>query len=68
MLYSNTHQHNNSGGSSGGSRGSLEPPSLPRFKYPMKMKQFGLIETKLFDFHGIFKKNEIKSAKWTPPL
>ena len=26
-------------------------------------KQFGLNETKLFHFHGIFKKNEIKSAK-----
>ena len=27
------------------------------FKYPMKMKSFGLSETKLFNFHGIFKKN-----------
>ena len=26
------------------------------FKYPMKMKQFGLTETKLFHFHRIFKK------------
>ena len=25
-------------------------------------------ETKLFHFHGIFKKNEIKSAKRTPHL
>ena len=24
-------------------------------KYPLKMKQFGLSETKLFHFHGIFK-------------
>ena len=24
-------------------------------KYPMKMKQFGLTETKLFHFHRIFK-------------
>ena len=35
--------------------------SLCRFyliflKYPMKMIQFGLIETKLFHFHRIFKK------------
>ena len=34
--------------------------SLCRFyllfiKYPMKMKQFGLTETKLFHFHKIFK-------------
>ena len=29
------------------------------------MKSFGLSETKLFHFHGIFKKNEIKSAKPT---
>ena len=52
--------------SSGGSRGGwLEPPSpSPIFKYPMKMKCFG--ETKLFHFHRIFKKNEIKSAKHTP--
>ena len=35
--------------------GSLEPPSPP---YPMKMKQFGLSETKLLHFHGIFYKNE----------
>ena len=33
--------------------------------YPMKMKLFGLSETKLFHFHGIFNKNEIKSAKRT---
>ena len=32
----------------------------------MKMKYFGLNETKLFHFHGIFKKNEIKSAKRNP--
>ena len=30
--------------------------------------QFGLTETKLFHFHGIFKKNEIKSEKRTPPI
>ena len=24
-------------------------------KYPIKMKEFGLTETKLFHFHGIFK-------------
>ena len=32
----------------------------------MKMNQFGLSETKLFRSHGIFKKNEIKSATRTP--
>ena len=32
-------------------------------QYPMKMKSFGLNETKLSHFHGIFKKNEIKSVK-----
>ena len=42
------------------------PQRTPVFKYPMKMKLFGLSETKLFHFHGIFKKNEIKSAKRTP--
>ena len=43
--------------------GSLQapPPPPPVFKYPMKMKQFGLSKTKLFHFHGIF--NSIKSAK-----
>ena len=30
------------------------------------MKKIGLSETKLFHFHGIFKKNEIKSAMRTP--
>ena len=39
----------NSGGSRGGSGDWLELPSLS--------------ETKLFHFHGIFKKNKIKSAK-----
>ena len=39
--------------------GSLEPLLPPPiFKYPMKMKLFGLSETKLFDFHRIFEKNE----------
>ena len=40
--------------------------SLPAIKYPMKIKYFGLTETKLFLFHGILKINEIKSAKRTP--
>ena len=58
-----------SGGSRGGPGGSLEPPSpLPIVKYPMKMKLFGLTETKFFHFHRIFKKNEIKSAKRTQTL
>ena len=54
--------------SSGRSRGGSLEPHLPAhvIKYPMKMKWFGLSETKLFHFHGIFKTNEIKSAKGTP--
>ena len=32
------------------------------------MKQYGLIETTLFHFHGVFNKNEIKSAKRIPHL
>ena len=36
------------------------------FEYPMKTKKFGLSETKLFHFHGIFRENDIKSAKRTP--
>ena len=38
------------------------PSFAPVYKYPMKMQLFGLSETKLFHFHGIFKKNEIKLA------
>ena len=34
----------------------------------MKMKWFGLRETKLFHLHVIFKKNEIKSAQQSEPL
>ena len=30
------------------------------------MKYFGLSETKLFYYNGIFKKNELKSAERTP--
>ena len=42
----------------GGTGGSLEAPSpIPVFKYPMKTKQFGLSETKLYHFHGIVKTN-----------
>ena len=37
------------------------------YKYPIKMKQFGLSETKLFHFYGIFKKNEIRSEKTKTP-
>ena len=36
------------------------------FKYPIKMKLFGLTATKLFHFHGLFKKHGIKSAQQTP--
>ena len=51
------------GGSRGDSGVSLEPSSpSPVFKYPMKMKQFGLSETKLCHFHGIFK-----ISKASPP-
>ena len=47
--------------------GSPEPPSpLAVFKYPMKMKLFGLNETKYFHFHGIFNQIQKKSAKRTP--
>ena len=28
-------------------------------KYPMKMQSFGLTETKLFNFHKIFKNEEL---------
>ena len=35
---------------------SPEPPASV-FNYPMEMKYFGLSETKLFHFHGIFKNN-----------
>ena len=38
----------------------------PVFKYPMKMKSFGLNETNLLHVHGIFKKNEIELTKRTP--
>ena len=46
-----------------GFAGTPSPPSV--FKYPMKMRSFGLSETKLSHVHGIFKKNEIKLAKRT---
>ena len=50
----------------GGQGVRSQPLNAPVFKYPIKMKYFGLRKTKLFHFHGIFKKNEIKSAKRTP--
>ena len=44
--------------------GSLGLPSPPRgLKNTMKMKLFGLNETKLFHFHGIFKKIVIRLVK-----
>ena len=46
---------------SGGVQGVV-CPTLPDVKYSMKMKYFGLDETKLFNFHRIFKMNEIKST------
>ena len=37
-------------------RGGVTFAGLSHFlKYPMKMKKFGLIETKLFHFYRIFK-------------
>ena len=54
-----------SGWSRGGSGNSLEPPLPLVFKKPIKMKWFGLSETKLFHFHWIFRKIEMKSAKRT---
>ena len=40
-----------------GIQGSRSNPlPAPVFKYPMKMKLFGLSETELYHFHGIFKK------------
>ena len=53
------------GDSGGGGGFALIPLPAPLFRYPMKMKYFGLNETKLFHFHGIFKQNEIKRAKRT---
>ena len=35
-------------------------------KYPMKMKKFGLSETKLFHFHRIFKNREREGFQATP--
>ena len=37
------------------------------FKYPMKMKQFGLTETKLFHFHRIFKNGGQGGGSSKPP-
>ena len=52
-----------------GFRGFVRTPSRPSvFKYPKKMEYFGLTETKLFHFHGICKKNVIKSVKRSPLL
>ena len=47
-----------------GFRGFAQPLPLV-FKYPVKTT---LIEAKLFHFHGIFKKNDIKSQKRTQHL
>ena len=45
----------------------LNPLPAPHFKISYENgSKFGFSETKLFHFHGIFKKNEIKSAKRTP--
>ena len=53
--------------SRGVSGGSLNPPlPVPHFKMSYENEKNGLIETKLFHFHRIFKKNERKSAKPTP--
>ena len=59
-----------SGGSRRGSGGSFEPRSEPTTLLPFKnilwKGIFDLSEIKLYRFHGIFKDNEIKSAKSTP--
>ena len=66
ILRKKKHLEHMSGESRKVSGGSLKSPSLfPILKYPVKMKN-GPNETKIFHFHGIFKKNEIKSAKRTP--
>ena len=41
----------------------FSPPSLPPFfiEISYESERFGRNETKLFQFHGIFKKNEIKA-------
>ena len=44
---------------------SPDPPPPP-LKYSMKRKQFGPNETKLFHFHGIFKKKCDKISKANP--
>ena len=51
-----------------GFRGFAQTPTPLVFKYPVKMKYFALSEAKLFHFHGIFEKNEIKSEKRTQHL
>ena len=44
--------------------------SKKNIKYPMKMKKFGLTETKLFHFNGIFKNGGRGSSEphLDPPL
>ena len=46
-------------------------PTFPSIKYSMKMKWFGLDETKLFHFHRIFKiqstkRNQYRLYIWNP--
>ena len=42
------------------------PAPSPVVKYAIRMKLFGLNETKLFHFHGIFKKNKNGISKANP--
>ena len=44
----------------------LNPLHASRFLISYEDEIIGLHETKLFHFHGIFMKNEIKLAKRTP--
>ena len=48
--------------------GSLCGFYLIFLKYRMKMKLFGLTETKLFHFHGIFKKQRVERGIQANPL
>ena len=52
-----------------GVRSNPSPPNpIPVFEYHMKMKYFGLNETKLFHVHGMSRKYVIQLAKLTPTL
>ena len=59
----------NSAGSRGGSGGPLEPPPCPPFiNILKKLNNLVSMRPKEFHFHGIFKKNEIRSANRTTAI